>query len=294
MDFKFLLAIYFYFLLISTNILAQKSIPFRIGPFEKSQYNDCINKGHSRCWLDTFEYSGLSGELNLITARALGKYRESGNRGVGLGFGISLAYQPINRFPLTIHSDIGFLYTDIQNRDAFVPVIPVNGNNDIVPFPVKLNIKNELFLGNIGFRYWFPTRYWQPYAMAGIGFINHNTLLRLYDDDQWPLLGTSNEGLLLESRVKHNWYGSRFVATGISWNAAYSLNLDFRFTLIYSQKFSYQSLKLPEEWNLHFAQTQSNVNPSDLVGEENDMFNKQQSVPFYMLMFNFSLTAFFE
>lgn len=288
--------LYLSFLLISVNcnLIAQRYLPFRIGPYEKKLFNDCIEKGRPRCHLDTMEYSGVSGEFNFFSAWALSKYRRSGNRGTGLGMGLSVAYQPFERAPLTIHSDFGFLYTDLRNQDAVVKVFPIEGNLAPIPYPVKSNIKNELFLGNIGLRYWLPTRYWQPYGMAGIGFINHNTLLRLYDDDEWVIWGTSDDGLLLESRIRHKWYGSRFAAVGVSYNAAYSLNLDFRFTLIQSQKFQYQSLKLPDEWSMYASQTDDNGNPSGFEAESNDLFNPKQAVPFSMLMFSFSLTAFFE
>jgi hypothetical protein len=282
------------FIIVSLSVLAQRQLPFRIGPYEKKQFNDCIEKGRPRCYLDTCEYSGISGEFNFFTGWALGKYRKSGNRGGGIGFGISVAYQPVNRLPLSIHGDFGMLYTDIRNENAILPILPLNGNGAVIPFPVKTNIKNELILGNIGVRYWLPTRYWQPYGMAGIGFINHNTLLRLYDDDQWPVLGTSDEGLLLESRIRHKWYGSKYIAAGISWNAAYSLNLDFRFTLIHSQKFRHQSLKLPDDWGVFYSSENGNGLPDKIEANSNDLFNTSKSVPFRMLLFSFSLTAFFE
>jgi hypothetical protein len=273
---------------------AQRKLPFRIAPYEKNNFRNCLEKGGLGCRLDTMEYSGVSGEFNFMSAWALGKYRKSGNRGTGLGFGLSFAYQPLRRIPLNIHGDFGFLYTDLRNQDAVVQVFPTEGNLAPIPYPVRSNIKNELFLGNIGLRYWLPTRYWQPYGMAGIGFINHNTLLRLYDDDEWVIWGTSDRGLLLESRINHKWYGSRFVAAGISYNAGYSLNLDFRFTLIQSQKFKYQSLKLPDEWSMYASQTDGSGNPAGFEAESGDLFNPQQAVPFNMLMFSFSLTAFFE
>lgn len=273
---------------------AQRKLPFRIAPYEKNNFRNCLEKGRLGCRLDTMEYSGVSGEFNFMSAWALGKYRKAGNRGAGLGFGLSLAYQPLNKIPITVHGDIGFLYTDLRNQEAVLPVLPLDGSGGIIPYPVQMNIKNELFMGNIGLRYWIPTRFWQPFVMAGVGFISHNTLLRLYDDDQWVFWGTSEEGLLLESRIHHKLYGSRFIGAGVSWNAAYSLNLDFRFTLIQSQKFRYQSLKLPEEWNLTASQTDSDGNLTGFEAEDTPLFEAPQSVPFQMLMFSFSLTAFFE
>jgi hypothetical protein len=287
-------SILFFFVFFSAQLKAQRQLPFHIGPYEKKQYNECIEKGRPRCYLDTMEYSGVSGEFNFMSAWAVGKYRKSGNRGTGLGLGLSFAYQPLWRIPLTLHGDFGFLYTDLRNQDAVVQVFPTEGNLAPISYPVRSNIKNELFLGNIGLRYWLPTRYWQPYGMAGIGFINHNTLLRLYDDDEWVIWGTSEEGLLLESRIPHRWYGSRFAAVGVSYNADYALNLDFRFTLIQSQKFQYQSLKLPDEWSMSASQTDGSGNPVGFEAESSDLFNTQQAVPFNMLMFSFSLTAFFE
>lgn len=275
-------------------LIAQRQRPFHIAPYEKKNFLKCLEKGNLGCRLDTMEYSGLSGEFNFIGAWALGKYRKSGNRGTGLGMGISLAYQPLKALPMTIHGDIGFLYTDLRNQNATLQVFPTNGNLSPIPYPLKSNIKNELFLGNIGLRYWLPTRYWQPYGMAGIGFINHNTLLRLYDDDSWVVWGTSDDGLLLESRIRHRWYGSRFAALGISYNASYSLNLDFRFTFIQSPKFQYQSLKIPNEWSMNASKIDVDGNPSQLQSESSNFYNPSEAIPFSMLMFSFSLTAFFE
>lgn len=273
---------------------AQRQLPFRIAPYEKNNFRSCLEEGRLGCRLDTMEYSGLSGEFNFMSAWALGKYRKSGNRGMGLGFGLSIAYQPLKRTPITIHGDFGFLYTDLRNQEAVVQVFPTQGNLTPIPYPVRSNIKNELFLGNIGLRYWLPTRFWQPYAMAGLGFINHNTLLRLYDDDQWVFLGTSDKGLLLESRIRHKWYGSRFVAAGVSYNAAYSLNLDFRVTFIQAPKFSYQSLNLPGEWSMYASQTDANGNPAGFEAESSELYRPKQAIPFSMLLLSFSLTVFFE
>lgn len=286
--------IYLWLLSFANTVAAQRSLPFRIGTYQKNQYRDCIERGNPRCRLDSFEYSGFILEFNFHSGWALGPYRASGQRGGAIGSGIAAEYQPFNRLPIGIHANMGSLYSDIRNQEAILPVLPATGIGSVIPFPVVVNIKNELFYGNLGLRLWAPTICWQPYAMAGLGFLNHSTLLRLYDDDRVPFLGVSDNGLILESRIRHKGYGSRFLAAGIAWNAEYSLNLDLRFTLITAPKFSYQSLKLPEDWNLSYAETDGNGKPSGFDSTQENLHNPTQLVPFRFLLVSFSTTLFFE
>ena len=69
------LCLFILFIQASLSVLSQRQLPFRIGPYEKKQFNQCIEKGRPRCYLDTMEYSGVSGEFNFMSAWAVGIYR---------------------------------------------------------------------------------------------------------------------------------------------------------------------------------------------------------------------------
>jgi hypothetical protein len=140
-------------------IFAQRIHPFHIAPREKNKFLHCIERGALGLRLGTMEYSSLSGEINLMSAWELGNYRKAVNRGAGLGFGLSLAYQPLNNISFTAHGKIGFLYTDPHKQVAVLPVLTLDERGEIFPYLVRTNIKNELFMGDIWMRNWIPSRF---------------------------------------------------------------------------------------------------------------------------------------
>lgn len=274
--------------------LPLKQRPYHIGNYDRKLYRECVEKATRSCGIDTTEFKGWSLGLNLLSGWSLGQYRQVGNRGFGTGFNISYAYQPLKRVPLEIYADVNLLYSDNQNRKAVLPVFPIEGNSDPIDFPVQVNSKNELVVLDIGLRAWLPTRYWQPYAMAGIGLIGQSTLLRLYDDDKILWWGLSNKGLLLESRVAQNSGNSQFAALGVWWNAGYNVSLDLRFTYVHSPNFNYRSLKQTEAWNVNYTQTDSNGNPTELESSNDDLFTEGQPVSFNMLLISIGCNLLFD
>lgn len=271
-------------------LFAQRQRPCHIGAYDRRIFEECMESGRRKCAIDTTEFTGSSIEINLLTGWSLGEYSRSGNNGTGFGFGLGYAYQPFNSLPLELYAGIGLLYADVRNKRAALSVYPLDEDMPPIPFSVQVNIKNELFLGNAALRCWLPTKYWQPYAMAGVGLVGHSSLLRMYDDDKIVFLGTSSDGLLLESRVSHNSAFSKLFAAGVVWNAGYLVSLDLRCTLIHAGKYDSSEPLNAEDWNLKYSETDSSGNPASLDAESDGLFKPSRTMPMQMLLINLGCT----
>jgi len=288
---KIFLFLSFQFFFVAS-IVAQKRLPFRIAPYEKNNFKSCIENGRPRCKLDTFEYSGVYIDLNFYGSTSIGSYRNAGRKGAGFGMGMDFGFQPLSRIPFAFHGNFSALYTDIKNYNASIPVLLNNSPNNVLYMPVKANIKTGIYNMNIGARLWLPTRYYQPYVMAMIGFISPSTEVRIYEEDALVWAGIKDKGLLYDYSRSDGSAGNRLLACGLSYNAGYFINIDFRVSWIHSKNYNQITSGDLDQWNFNYEGTSTDFNPDKFKPEKVNMKINQNSTAFNLLLFSIGITFF--
>jgi hypothetical protein len=130
--------------------------------------------------------------------------------------------------------------------------------------------------------------------MAMVGFVSQSTEVRIYDNESIIWAGLSDKGLLYDYDIRGGAAGNGLLAFGLSYNASYSLNLDFRISWMHSKKFNQFTNNELVQWGYVFDGQASEFNPNNFESENLKPQIGSNRSAFDLLLISFGLTAFFE